>query len=423
MANDLTSNITRKLARVFLDHMQASRVVTKTVDTQLLSGKFNPSSGSTVDFKRPHDYNTISTADGDISSSTKSDIISGKATGTVQNYLTQATEWNGLEEAIELDQLDQILAPMARKSITDLELNLVDFIRVRAGLSYGVPDEPVDAWSDVAGAGALMKAVGVPSDAPWTYVMNPFGELALADAQNGLTSADQLVRTAWEDAQISRNFGGMRAITSNALKSFTSSAASDRAGTLTATPTATYVSVKDTMQQTLAVTAFTASVDIKAGDIIEVTGRNRLNIATREVILGADGLPIKWRATVLADVTLGVSGEGSIVVSGPAIRETDGQYNTVDTALTSGDVVTILGTASTVYQPNLFYHPQAVGLGTVKLPKLFATDTIATTEDGFSIRVSKYSDGDANTQKVRFDLVPAFAMFDPFKVGLGYGVA
>ena len=98
MANNLSSNITRKVARVFLDEFESSRVITKTINTQLLSGKFNPSSGSNVDFKRPHDYNSIRTAGGDISSSTKSDIIAGKATGTVQNYFTVATEWTNIQE-------------------------------------------------------------------------------------------------------------------------------------------------------------------------------------------------------------------------------------------------------------------------------------------------------------------------------------
>ena len=39
MANNLNSNVTRKVARVFLDAFEASRVLTKTVNTQLLSGK------------------------------------------------------------------------------------------------------------------------------------------------------------------------------------------------------------------------------------------------------------------------------------------------------------------------------------------------------------------------------------------------
>ena len=83
MPNNLSSNITRKVARIFLDKFESARVLTKTVDTQLLSNKFNPSTGSIVDFKRPTDYRSIRTAGGDISASTKSDIIAGKASGVV----------------------------------------------------------------------------------------------------------------------------------------------------------------------------------------------------------------------------------------------------------------------------------------------------------------------------------------------------
>lgn len=420
MANNLNSNITRKVARVFLDAFEASRVVTKTVDTQLLNGKFNPSSGSNVDFKRPHDYNSIRTSGGDISSSTKSDIVAGKATGTVQDYFTAATEWGNVEEALELDQLDQILEPMARRIVTDMELDFAAFIRNNAGLKYGTHGTAVDAWSDVAGAGATMDAIGAPMSAEKYYLMNPFTTTALASAQSGLNASDGLVRTAWEKAQISQSFGGMMALTSNALSSFTSSDAADRVGALAATPDSTYVTAKDSMQQTLSVSGLDGTV-IKAGDQVTITGVNRLNVATRQPMIDATGTAVPWTGTVVADATI-TAGAATIVVSGAAIYEANGQYNNVDAAPTSGDVVTILGATSALYQPNLFYSKQAFGIGTVKLPKLYSTDTIATTSDGFSIRVSKYSDGDANTQKIRFDLLPAYACFNPLFAGQGFGV-
>jgi len=420
MANNLSSNITRPLAKVFLEAFESSRVVTKTVNTQLLSGKFNPSTGSNVDFKRPHDYNTIRSAGGDISASTKSDIIAGKATGTVQDYFTAATEWSNIQEALELDQLDQILEPMARRLVTDLELDLGAFMRDNASLNYGDRGTVVDAWSDVAGAGAMMDSVGVPMSDEKYYLMNPFTTTALASAQNGLNAADGLVRTAWEKAQISSNFGGMRALTSNALSSYTSGSTTDRAGTLNGAPDATYVTAKDTMQQTL-VLAGLGTGTIKAGDQVTIAGVNRLNVSTREQILDATGAAVLWTGTVIADVTIAANA-ATIVVSGAAIYEANGQYNNVDAAPATGAVVTILGAASTVYQPNMFYSKQAFGLGTVKLPKLYSTDTVATTSDGMSIRVSKYSDGDANTQKIRFDLLPAYACFNPLFSGQGYGV-
>jgi len=421
MPNNLSSNITRKVARIFLDKFESARVLTKTVDTQLLSNKFNPSTGSIVDFKRPTDYRSIRTAGGDISASTKSDIIAGKASGVVQDYFTVATEWTNIEEALQLDQLDEILAPMATRLVTDLELDWSSYMVKNANLKYGSPGTAIDAWSDVAGAAAFMDSMGVPMDGEKYYVVNPFVAATLASAQSALL-ANKLVETAWEKAQISANFGGLRALTASTLASYTSGTASDRAGTLSANPTVTYVAAKDTMQQSLAVTGFSANATVKAGEIITIATRNRLNLSTRRPILDATGATVIFSGVVTADVTLGASGEGTLVVSGAAIYEANGQYNTVASAPVSGDVVTLLGSANTLYQPAMFYHKQAFGLGTVKLPKLYEGDTIATTEDGMSIRVTKYSDGDANKQKIRFDLLPAYATFNPFFAGQGFGV-
>jgi hypothetical protein len=423
MANSLSSNITRKLARVFLDKFESSRVLSKTVDTQLLSNKFNPSTGSTVDFKRPTDYRSIRTSGGDISASTKSDIITGKASGVVQDYFTVATEWTNIEEALELDQLDEILAPMATRLVTDLELDLSSYMLKNCNLKYGTPGTAIDAWSDVAGAGAFMDAIGLPMEGEKYYVVNPFVAAVLAGVQNGLHTGQKLVETAWEKAQISPNFAGLRALTSNAMASYTSGSCTDRAGTLSANPTVTYLAHKDTMKQTLAVTGFSANGTVKAGEIITIAARNRLNLSTRTQMLDATGTAIIFCGVVTADVTLNASGAGDLVVAGAAIYEANGQYNTVASAPVSGDVVTLLGSNATVYQPAMFYHKQAFGLGTVKLPKLYVGDTIATTEDGMSIRITKYSDGDANKQKIRFDLLPAYATFNPFMAGQAFGVA
>ena len=86
-----------------------------------------------------------------------------------------------------------------------------------------------------------------------------------------------------------------------------------------------------------------------------------------------------------------------------------------------GDVVTILGAASTVKQPNLFWHPDAFSITSVPIEKLFSTDTIATTKDGLQFRISKYADGDANKQTIRFDFRPAYGTMSPFFAGQGFG--
>lgn len=422
MANNFDSNVTRQLARVFLEEAEASRVLTKEVDTQLLSGRFSPRSGTTVDFKRPHDYFTHRDSTGDISAN-KNDIQSGKATGTVQNFFTVAMEWTSVDEALKLDQLEQILAPAAKRIITDLEVDLCSYMINNGGFSYGTPGTAIDAWSDVAGATAKAMAMGLPMD-DLCYVINPYVQADLAAAQSALASGKtSLVDNAWERSVISDNFAGAKVMVSNALKARTNSTMADRVGAITATAIDdTYVTHKDTMVQTIEVDGITASATINAGEIVEVTGKYQRSLGTREIMYDSSGAGVPWRGVVTQSTTSSAGGVATLTVAGPAIYEASGQYNTVSAALADNDVITFLGTSAAVVQPAMLFSKQAFGLGTVKLPKLYSTDTVATTEDGFSIRVSKYADGDTNKQMVRFDLLPAYATFNPYFGGQCFGV-
>ena len=425
--NVLDNNTTTPLAKSFLKGFECQRVLTKTVETQLLSGVFNPKSGTTADFRRPVDHKSDRTAGGDISSTDRSDIVVGKATGTVQNYFTVHMDWAEVDEALKMDKLDELVGmPAAERLIVDLELDFGAYMYKNCNLHYGTPGTAIDAWSDVAGADALMTSMGVPGNGDRSYVMNPYVSTNLANVQSSLANgSDALVNTAWNNAQIAKKFGNMRAMTSSALASYTTgtlTAGAERTGALSATPDATYGTHKDTMIQSLAVDGFGSGTDtIVAGTVVEVTGRHRIGLSTRSAFTDATGGQVKWSGVVTADVTLS-GGAGTLAVAGAAIFEANGQYNTVDSALLDNDVITILNPAlSTVYQPAMFYHKQAFGIGTVPLKKLYATDTIATTKDGMQIRVSKYSDGDANLQKVRFDLLPAYVTFNPFFAGQGFG--
>jgi len=427
MANDLTSNITRQLMRAFIPAFEKQRILSKAVNTQTFQGKFNPSSGDYVDIKRPHQYKAKRTATGDISALTANDIIAGKATAQVQDYVTVDIGWTNKEEALSLDQLEKILMPAAEQCVIELETSFCDFMIRNAALSVGIPGTVIDAWADIASQMSLMKSLGVPMGTIYS-VMNPFTIQNLAGVQAGLNAdPSRLVQTAWEEAQISTPFAGLRAITSNSLSTWTVSDSADQDGALAADPDATYLTAKDSMTQTLSVTGLTAAATVRAGDIIEFTGtaalaRSYVHPRTQKTIFGADGNPIPWRAVVTADAVMDGAGAGTLTVAGPALYEANGQYNNISAALVTGDVFSIRGTAATEYQPNLFFHPEAFAIAFVKLPKLYSTDTVATAEDGVSIRVSKYSDGDANTQKVRFDLLPAFGVLNPFFAGKGFGL-
>ncbi len=431
MANNLTSNVTNKIARVFLPEFEKMRVVSKTVDTGTLMPDFTPQFGETIKVKRPHQYKAVETTDGNLNNFTQDNqIISGSAPAKVQSYITVKMDWTNREEALELDQLREIIQPAAEECVTRLETKFQEFLIQNSGLSYGSVGNPLTKWGDIANFYALMCSIGVPQAGDHYAVMNPFMTRNLADTQSGLASgSNNLVDTAWNNAQISRNFGGMKALMSNSMSSFKTGSMADRVGSIKTTPDQTYLTAKDTMTQTVVLTDLTNGQEIVAGDVIEVTGRNRTNIKTRQVAFDETGSPIPWRWTVVTGGQV-ASNDVTITVTNAAIFEFDsmtattevtGQYDNIDSKIVATDIVTILGATDTTYAPSLFYHKTAAGIRTVRLPKLHTWDTVAETSDGLSVRVTKFSDGTKNTQQIRFDLLPAFAMFNPLFCGTGWG--
>tara|TARA_R110000851_G_scaffold133381_3_gene268195 strand:- start:631 stop:1896 length:1266 start_codon:yes stop_codon:yes gene_type:complete len=421
MANNFESNFTRKLAMKVLDAFESERVLSKNVDTQLLSGQFNANSGENVDFKRPTDFVSTRTSDGDISGGTADPIITGKATGTVQNYITVEMDYFEADEALKMGtDKDRFTTDAAKRIVTDLEVDYAGFMRKNAGLLSGAVGTAVTTWADVAASGATMASAGVPAG-DWCYAVNPYTQATLADVQRSLGAVDPLVSEAHKDAIISNNFAGMKVMTATTLDSYTTSSVADRVGAIASNPDVTYTTAKDSMTQTIAVNAFGANLVVKAGDVLQIAGVNRLNMNTRQPVVNGAGANVLFTGVVTADVTLSGTGTGNIVISGPAIYEAAGAYNTVDAAPVATDVVTLLGAASTLYQPNLFWQKQAFSIGSVPIKKLNSTDTIATTEDGLQIRVSMGSSVRENKQIVRLDLRPAYGVMNPFFAGQGWG--
>ncbi len=426
MANNFDSNFTRTVAKVFLEKFETNRVLSKNVNTQLLEGRFNPDSGENVDFKRPTDYISQRTSGGDISGTTASSIITGKATGTVQDYFTVEVDFQEADEAIKMGQIDELLAPMATRIVTDLELDFASHMMKNAGLLAGTYGTAVSTWDHVAAAGAVMESSGVPMDEQWCYAVNPYTKTSLASNQRSMGAggvAGSLIASAHEKAIMSDNFAGMKVMSATSLASLTLPTTGDLVGALSANPNVTYATAKDSMTQSWAVENFgTFTGTIPAGTVVQVTGRNRLNLSTRQEVVNAAGASVLVSAVVTADAAL-TSGAGTLIVSGPGIYEAAGQYNTTSSAIVDTDVVTILGTDATSYQPNLFWHKQAFAIGSVPIKKLNSTDTVATTEDGLQFRISKGVSFRENKQIVRVDFRPAYATLNPFFAGQGYGAS
>jgi len=416
MANEFQSNINKKLLKSFAKAFESSTVLTNTVSKQLVND-FDASTGGgdgQVSMKRPTQYVPQRTSDGDLSSASVNPIRTGKVQAEVSDYITVYVENTQVEEALEADQLDQLLAPIAEDMVIDLETELSTFMSANAAHTSGDPDKAIAAWSDVANTGALLKEIGAPSGKRYGAI-DCFDETVLANLQTQL-GVNPNVNAAWANAVVKEGFAGLtQVLTTNNLPQYVSG--NDVTGiTLGATPAATYTAYKDTYRMNLTLAGFTATTGtLKAGTTLSFPATNLVNMRNRKTVMKS-GVAVPLTLTVLEDYT--ADGSGNIVasVSGAAIFEAgvNSAYNTVDRALTSGDSVTIPETVSTTYRHGLAYCEGFVGLGSVVLPKLHALDSTVMNHKGSSIRVHRFSDGVANKNRYRFDILPTFACFNPF---------
>jgi len=415
MANNYQSNVNTKLLKAFAKGFESSQVLGKTVSKQLVND-FDASTGrdyGSVAMKRPTQYVPQRTSDGDLTSSSANPVKVGRVQAEVSDYITVFVENTQVEEALEADQLDELLKPIAMDMTTTLESELANYMAKNAALQTGNPDNAISKWSDVAEAGALLKEIGAPSGMSYG-VINNFTETALSDLQTQL-GVNGEVGDAWSSAMIKRNFAGLDILTTNNLPLFTTGNTTTGL-TVGATPSATYASYKDTYRMTITLAGATPTTGtLTEGTVLQFEGSNLINMRNRKT-LDKNGSPVKFTATVLEDATADGGGNIIVNVSGAAIFETllDGAFNTVDRAVTAGDSVTVLNSAAgATYRPELAYCRDFVGMGSVVLPKLHALDSNVMNFNGNSIRVHRFSDGVGNKNRYRFDLLPTFATFNP----------
>ena len=374
--------------------------------------------------KRPTQANTISTVDGDLGSSSPDNLIRGKIAATTQNFITGFTEWSILEEAIELNQMDSFLKPYGIKMAVEHEQRLLAFMSLNSGLTVGTGGTAVSKWSDVSAGNTLLESMGAPNSENWFALLAPAVQQNLANVQTALLESN-LVKSAWERAMIPSNFGGLQALRHNSLPSFTQGAFG--AGPITVdggSQEVGYVAVKDTMTQTINLTGLTNTTGtFVAGTQLQFDTVQWVNQQSKVGITGGTDALEPFTCTVVVGGTADGSGNVTVTITPPIIVDaTNPQYNNVVAGPANSAAVTVIsGATGTTNKPNLFYDKDAFAIGTVVLPPMKSLVSSTINVDGFSIRETRFADGIANKQMVRWDLLPVFAVNNPMMAGKMYG--
>ena len=433
MANTLDHGYVEKLLNKFIPEYESARVFSKLVNQTVLQGQFQEKAGGTIYMKKPHRYKTVETAEGDVTNELQNEIKTAKVAATVQNMITVKIPWTGYEQALKIDDMPETIFRPAAEALANQEDNLlVSNIMKYATLTSGNRGTPVNTWSHVASADALLTSIGATQGNRY-FVMNPFTSAKLAGAQLALPSGNGGSNSsAWEKAQMSADLGGFQAFKASNLPVYQTGSMTDRAGTLSGTIDTAYDTYADSLQHfTMTITSLTANDVINPYQKIEIPSIHRLNQSNGTVFVDDSGQAVSWSGVILPNpvgdgtYTVASNGSVSIKVGAPIIHEKSatnlGQYDTVNTAPSAGNVVTISGPAGQQIQPNLFFHRDAFVAGSLPIPKMEGLATRSATSSGVQVRMTFVPDGMAFKQCLRVDLWPTFGVVNPEMAGQCFG--
>lgn len=229
--------------------------------------------------------------------------------------------------------------------------------------------------ADVVAARKVMRDNAVPlSDAPNMAFMldSDFEADLLKDATFGTAHGGGAAAEATQRSGFVANRFGFEFFANQNVPTHTSNSLADASGTV--------VGAHSAGATTLAVTAFTASAVVKAGEIVTITG-------------------VTQQFVVTAQITLGASGDGTLAIS-PALPS----------AVSNGTVVTITLTGSSGKKQSMAFHRNAFALVMAPLPEMgrelgAQVRTVTDPVTGLSIRSRVYYVGNSSEVHVALDIL------------------
>jgi len=258
----------------------------------------------------------------------------------------------------------------------------------------GTPISPVDSFSDFAKAPRRLDEGAVPQDGR-SAVLSPADAWGLLGSQTALYMQD-VARGAYRNGDIGMIAGVSTAMDQN-IRVHTNGAAAGGGLVNGANQNVTYAASKDTNTQSLITDDWTSSTTFKAGDVFTIDNVYAVNPVSKQ------STGVLQQFVIQADIT--ATGTACTLSIAPAII-ISGPYQTVDSAPADNAAITMVGTGSAQYAQNLVFHKNAFALvmADLEMPD-GAVFKARESQNGYSMRVIKYYDGEMDEEKIRLDVL------------------
>lgn len=405
MANaPLTIDVIAKEALMILDNeLNAAKAVHRGYEKEFGNAMNGYEAGDTVSIKRPTDFTVRSGA-----TASAQDVVEGKVAITVDQQKGVDFAFTSAELTLDIKDLsERVIKPAMVQLANNIDAAVLS-LAAKVPNWVGTPGQTVNSFQDFALAPQRLDEQAVMADGRAAF-LSPADHWGLLGSQTGL-----FIQDAAKGAYRNGSLGTIGGVDTNMSQNVQSITTGTRAGSILidlsiTTSTIAYADVKDTMQQTIHMDAFTGATDtIKAGEVFTIAGVYAVNPVTKA------RLPWLKQFTVVSDATM-TANEGDVVIY-PAMIWSGAFQNVsvVGVSDLNNQPVTFVGSASTTYAQNLVFHKNAFALCVVPMVKPpGAVDVARESYKGTSVRLIPFYNGSTDVSTFRLDVLYGVKAIDP----------
>jgi hypothetical protein len=404
MANNLLtiSKITNEALMVLENELTFTNQIERSYDDQF--AVTGAKIGNTLNVRRPGRF--IGTTGPSLN---VEDFNETSVPVTLSTQFHVDTQFTTQDLALSLDMFsDRVLKPAIAAIANKIDYDGLVMAKNNTANIVGTAGTAPTSLLTYLNAQAYLDSEGAPRDGRRSVIIEPFTGAAIVDSLKGLFLPQSTISEQFRKGMMGRDSAGLNWYMDQNVASQTFGS---YAGTLSADTTSTSFGISTGWASSSNVTlTASASLTLKAGDVIQFANVNAVNPQSRQAYGGGKARYF----VVTADTVVGTGGT-SVNVS-PAII-TGGQFqNVVITSTSATAVVTPFNKAGTVSPQNILCHKNAFTLATadLELPDgVHFAGRASDKELGLSIRVVRQYTINNDSIPTRLDVLYGWAPLYP----------
>lgn len=418
MANSIATPtvVAKEALRILNNNLVMAKRCSRVIEMEYGETVNGYKKGATVMIRRPTQFTVRS---GNVAAA--QDVVEGQLPFSVNKQIGADLSFSTLDLTLSMNQLsERVIKPAMIRLANQIDQDCHSAAKNGFYNWVGTPGTNISSFAGFVRAPQRMDEIAIPSDSR-SSILSPADYYAMLGSFTALTAQQGVATDAlrqgylgkvascdtYETANVVNHTVGTKAGAgavngAGQVRTWAGdvTVASNNISNVAQAVGGNGLLVKDLNQQTLVTNGWTASSAIlNQGDIFTIAGVFSINPVTKAV------LPYLQQFVVNAGASSDGGGAATINIS-PAII-TAGAFQSVSAAPAGGALMTVLGTASTAYAQNLFFHREAMNLAVVPMEIAPGSPpgTARESFDGLSVKVTPGYDWTNDKTSWRLDIL------------------